>query len=171
MKKAIGTTLVMLILVIGGGLRAQSNQRYSTVVIEYLGENDRLIFPVTISDSKAEAEWYRQKLFSDPTSTLMRVSTFVHVYVVKGSTMKEIADIPLLRSSLPQPRSIQRPVTAPTLRLVLATGQSYREVRVDARQSIDILDRLKKITPENPELADDMGRIEVHMNEYLKRSH
>ena len=49
---------------------------YSTLVIQFVGEMDRPIFPMVISTSMNEGEWYRQNLIEDV------IRGFNNVYVV-----------------------------------------------------------------------------------------
>ena len=73
--RILATTLIAAICV---WAHSQSRSpEYSTIVVDYVGKTDRPIFPIIVSSSAEEAEWYRQKLFSDP------VTTFVNVYSVR----------------------------------------------------------------------------------------
>jgi hypothetical protein len=83
---AVAITFV-LAAVLNPSIHAKPDSGYTTVVIEYIGKTNRPIFPIIISSSAEEAQWYRQKLFSDP------ISTFASVYIVEETTWKDVVDI------------------------------------------------------------------------------
>src|SRR5260221_173684 len=83
MKTLIGMTAFILTCVLYATTHAQSAVYPATVVIEYVGKSDRPIFPIIISSSNNEAEWYRKKLFGDP------ISEFAHIDIVKKAIRKE----------------------------------------------------------------------------------
>jgi hypothetical protein len=144
---------------------AQPYSGCNTIAIEYVGRTDRPVFPIIISTSPEEAEWYKQRLFSDPAST------FADVYIVGKSTMKKIAEIRLPNGDMKRPSSGVGPRTSPALRLVLATGHDSKESTVEATESASLLREIKKRVSEYPPLAERLMEIEVRMNRYLRQSH
>lgn len=143
---------------------AQPHSRCSTIAIEYVGETDRPVFPIIISTSPEEDEWYKQRLFGDPSAT------FAHVYIVGKSTMKKIAEIRLPDGDMKRPSSSVGPRTSPALRLVLATGHDSKESTVEATESASLLREIKQRVSEYPPLVEQLTEIEVRMNRYLTRS-
>lgn len=178
MKQWICVAAMMLLFMSGAGLRAQTNPVYTTICIEYVGEMDRPILPVILSNSSGEAEQYKQKYIqrykqewrtdSDTFSFLIQL---IDIYIVPESTMKKISDMLLQKGDLKQPDISGRPITAPTLELILATGQDSRRATVKAEQSVIVLDELKKLVPEQQPLVNDLSYIERYMNRFLKRLH
>jgi len=162
-RRLVGMVAIMLSSVICAGTHAQSNSDYTTVAIEYVGKSDRPIFPIIISISSKEAEWYRHKLFRDS------VSIFTHIYIVQKATLKEISAIPLPKGDLNQPMSNNRPKTAPTIRLVMAIGHDSKEATIDAADSVVILGEIKKCVSKHPLLVGQLSEIEARMNRYLKK--
>ena len=156
--------MIMLASMIGVWTHAQSKPVYTTVVIDYVGKTDRPVFPIIISTAVDEAEWYKQKLFSDP------VSTFAHVYIVRESTLKRIADIPLLSGDAKGLNSGEGSRTAPMLRLVLATRHDFKEVTVEVGESVSLLSEIEKRVAEYPSLVEQLSDIGGRMNRYLKKS-
>ena len=55
--------------------------RYSTLVVEYVGEQDRSIDKVIISTSTEEGEWYKQNLYAESSPDL------VDVFLIPRSTL------------------------------------------------------------------------------------
>jgi hypothetical protein len=49
--------------------------KYSVLAINYIGESDKPIFPIIISDSDAGAEWYRTSVLKLDKSRLAYVHT------------------------------------------------------------------------------------------------
>jgi len=170
----MGMAAMMLISVIGAGLPAQSNPRYTTVLIEYVGKSDRYLSPIIISSSADEAEWYKQKLFSCRISALMGPCLgpgLTEVYIVPEATWAEIADKSLPKADLKRPVSNDGPRRWPGLRLILARGHDFQEVTIDAEESVLMLGEIKKQVSAHPLLVSELSEIEVPMNVYLKQQH
>jgi hypothetical protein len=68
--------------------------RYTTLIVEYVGETDRLAPPVSITTSEEEGKWYRQHLLPQSDHLL------VHVQVVPQSVLNEITGLPLVKRAL-----------------------------------------------------------------------
>lgn len=143
----------------------QPNSGCTTIEFEYIGKIDHPVFPFIISSSPEEADWYKQKLFSD-TDTI-----FGHVFIVRESTMKKIAEIPLPTSDMNLANSGDVPRTWPTLWLVLATGHDSKEVVVNAAGSVLLMREIKKWVSGYPPLVERLTDIQRRMNRYLKQSH
>jgi hypothetical protein len=156
---------IALIAALCASVHAQPNSRCTTIAIEYIGKTDRPVFPIIISASPEEAEWYKQKLYSDP------VSTFAHVYIVGESTLEEIVAIPLPNGDMKPENPGVGPRTSPALRLVLAKGHNSEEVDVEASESALLLGEIKKRVSKYPQLVERLADIEGRMNRYLQQSH
>src|SRR5439155_6808313 len=76
------------------GIAGQPKPRYTTLVVQYAGEQERYIFPVVISTLSEEGEWYRQQLWPKGGDAL------AFVQVVPQSVLDEITELPLLKSQL-----------------------------------------------------------------------
>jgi hypothetical protein len=155
--------VIMLISVIGAGLHAQSNPAYTTVVVEYLGKSDRPVFPIIISSSTEEAEWYKHKPSSDPLLSL------AEVYIVQESTMKKISEISLPNGDLNGSSSGEALRTAPFLRVVLATRHHSKELAVQVEMSVTLLSEIKKRVPQYPLLVERLSEIQGRMERYLEQ--
>jgi len=92
-----------------------------------------LLFPIIISTSSKEGEWYRHHLFSDP------IDIFAKVNIVEASTLKDITDSQLLKGSLDRRMSAEVSISRPTLRFVAGAGDDRTEVIVDAQTGLKIL--------------------------------
>jgi len=167
MKRVAAMTMIFMISVTCAGTHAQPNSGYTTVVVEYVGKQDRSIFPIIISTTREEAEWYSHKLYDHPFDTSM----FVDIYTVKQETLKEIADILLAKVDLNRPISTSGPVTGPTLILVMATGRNSKETEIGVGDSVVVLAEMKKCVSNYPSLVEHLTDIEVPMKAYLRNPH
>lgn len=165
MKKTARIAVIIFAVVVFASTHAQPKLECTTIVFEYIGKSDRPFFPIIISSSSEEAEWYKQKLFIEP------LSSFADVYIVGKSTMKEITDIPLPNENTKRSTAGFESRTSPALHLVLASGHDSREVTVEAAESVLLLREIKKRVSEYPPLVEQLARIEERMDQYLKHSH
>jgi hypothetical protein len=156
--------IIVLAAAVSPSMHAKPDSAYTTIVLEYVGRTDRPIFPIIISSSAEEAQWYGQKLFIDP------VSTFASVFIVKGKVWKEAMDISFLKADLKQPGAADAPITAPALRLLLATGHDFREATIGAEKSVLILDETKQRMSGYPLLVRQLSDLEGTMSYNLKQS-
>jgi hypothetical protein len=154
----------VLAAVVNPSIHSEPDSGYTTVVLEYIGKTNRPIFPIIISSSAEEAQWYRQELFSEPISTL------TSAYIVKETTWKEVVDIPFPKADLKQPSAGDGPISAPMLRLVLAKGHDFRETTIGAEESVLILDEIKQRVSEYRLLVRRLSEVEDPMSYYLKQS-
>ena len=145
--------------------QAQSNSAYTTVVIEYVGKSDHPSFPIIISTSSADAQWYRHRLFADMDSV------FARVYVVQKANLKNIAGIPLPEGDSNSSTLSDVPKTAPTMTLVTAIGHDFKEATIGAEESVRILAEIKKCVSKYPSLIGQLSEIEGRMNRYLQKQH
>jgi hypothetical protein len=165
MKTLIGITAFMLICVIYATTHAQPTSGYTTVVIEYVGKSNRPIFPIIISSSNNEAEWYTKKLFGDP------ISEFAHIDIVKKATLKEISGILSQKVDFTRPIASDRPSMAPTIKLVAAIEDDFKETIIGTEDSVVIVGEIKKHVPRYPLLVGQLSDLEGLLNQYLKKAH
>jgi hypothetical protein len=76
------------------GLAEPPRPNYTTLVVEFVGETDRPVFPVLVSTSWQEGEWYRQHVIPKFFRVLARVD------VVRAPVLNEITELPLLKRAL-----------------------------------------------------------------------
>lgn len=162
MKTLIGMTAFILTCVLYATTHAQSAVHPATVVIEYVGKSDRPIFPIIISSSNNEAEWYRKKLFGDP------ISEFAHIDIVKKATLKEISGILSEKADFSRPIASDRPRTAPTIKLVAAIEHDFKESSIGPEDSIVILGEIKNRVSKYPLLVRHLSEVEGPLNQHLK---
>ena len=136
---------------------SQSKPRISTIVITFEGKSDHPVFPVVVSSSSEEAEWYKNKLFNDP------VASFVHVYVVPKGVWTQITSVRMLREDVKQANPGDLQGATPVLKVVLASGHSSRTVAVEAQDAIAFLSDVRARLPEYPSLVEHLSEMQARM--------
>src|SRR5579859_29094 len=74
--------------------RAQARQTECTVVMQFVGENDRLVFPVIIGTSMEDAETLRRHAFEGS------YFEYAHVDIVSPLAMERICGLPQIRREI-----------------------------------------------------------------------
>jgi hypothetical protein len=123
------------------------------------------VFPLIISSSAEEAEWYKDKLFVDPVNVL------ANVHVLPRETIKEIANLPLPKGEVSRPPAPDALKTAPTVRIVMGVGREFTEATLGAEASVMLLGKIESLASGFPLLAGDLSRVQAHLNQYLKTHH
>ena len=137
------------------GFAGQPEPRYTTLVVKFVGEMDRPVFPVVISTSSEEAEWYKQRLFKGPIGVL------VNVDIVPASVLNELTELPSLRRALERAKPAEEgPKTTPTVRFLAGAGHDYVQIMLDARTSMKILLDIDKHVAKYPALESEIREIE-----------
>src|SRR5438874_759019 len=123
---AVFLTLASPYLALAESLRP----RYTTLIVEYVGETDRYAPPVVISTSQEEGKWYKQHLLPEPGDFL------VHVQVVSPSVLNEITELPLLKRAPVD----DEPKTPQNVRFTAGVGHRHAQIMMDAEMSTKILE-------------------------------
>jgi hypothetical protein len=136
---------------------------YSTLVIEYIGEMDRPVFPIILSSSAKEGEWCRQHLVRQSDRT------FTHVYVVPASNMKNVTAIRPLTNGLE--RSVPPPdqPKAPTVKFVAGAGHQYTGTTLDAQTAMTVLMAIDRHVAYDSALDNELSEIEGHLAAFVSR--
>lgn len=131
--------------------------RYSTLVVEFVGEVDRPVFTTVISTSREEGEWYKEALYKGTSRD------FVDVFVVPRSTLADITELPLLKRELRRATpNGELHIRSPRIRFVVGTGHDHKEIALDEPTSAAILRDIDKRVSKYPE-------IESHIRDALDR--
>jgi hypothetical protein len=133
------------------GIAGQSEPRYTTLVVEYAGEQDRYIFPVVISSSSDEGEWYRQQLWPKGGDALAFVG------VVPQSVLNEIAELPLLKCQLK--RGDNEDKTLMDVSFTAGVGHDHLQIIVDDQTSAKILKDIAGVVAKYSDLKSELQAI------------
>ena len=133
------------------GNAAQREPRYTTLVVEYAGEQDRYLFPVVISASSEEGEWYKQHLWPDG---------LVFVDVVPASVLNEITELPLLKRQLERAKPVEdEPKTLMDVKFIAGVGHEQVQVIVTDRTSAKILKDIAGVIAKYSRLKSELQEI------------
>ena len=146
------------------GFAERPRPNYTTLVVQFVGESDRPIFPIVISTSQEEGEWYRQHLFQKP------ILAFVNVDIVPVSTLHEITELPLLKRGLKGAKpAVEEPKTTPTVQFIAGAGHDYGQIMLDAQTSVKILEDIAKCVAKYPTLKSEIQEVENRINQNVKK--
>jgi hypothetical protein len=141
------------------GFAGQLEPRYTTLVVEYVGEQNRYVFPIVISASSEEGEWYKQHLWPEPDLHL------VHVQVVPASVLNEITELPLLKCQLERAEPVDdEPKTLMDVRFTACVGHDHVQVIVDDQTSAKILKNIAGVVANYSDLKSELQEIQYHVN-------
>lgn len=130
--------------------------RSTTLVVEFVGEMDRQVSPIVISTSSQEGERYKQQFAP--------VVFPVYVHVVPESVLREITELPLLKSALESAKPADdEPKTRNNVRFTSGVGHDHVQIMVDAQTSTKILKDIVRIVVKNPMLKSELQEIENHV--------
>jgi hypothetical protein len=139
-------------------LSERPRSSYTTLAVEFVGDMDRPVFPVVISTSLEEGEWYRQNLFQEV------IRPFDNVHVVPASVLSQITELPLLKRALESAKPADEgPKTAQNVRFSAGVGHDHVQIMVDAKTSTKILKDIARIVGKYPKLKSELQEIGDHV--------
>src|SRR2546423_14891082 len=123
MRAKLGIAALLWLVSFPLGIAGQPEPRYTTLVVEYVGEQIGYVSPVVISVSSEEGEWYNQHLWPEPWGGL------VPAYVVPVSVLSEITELPLLRRQLERAKPVDdEPKTLMDVRFTVGVGHDHVQI-------------------------------------------
>jgi len=151
--KEIGT-FVILLFAIATAQSPAPQEQYSAVAIQYIGIQDKPVFPIIISDSKAGAEWYR-------TAVLKRSDmNLTYVDVVDAPMMekliKEIESYSDIAGKHSKPTSRNSGLVSITL---LKAGKRDA-IRLNTQSATLLLENLQSVCGRYILLQSDLQRFQ-----------
>lgn len=136
------------------GIAGQPEPRYTTLVVEYAGEQIGYVVPVVISASSEEAEWYRQRLWTERYA-------LAWVQVVPQSVLNEITELPLLKCQLE--RGDDEPKTLMDVEFTAGVGHDHVQIIVDDQRSAKILKDIAAVIAKYSDLNSELQKIADHV--------
>jgi hypothetical protein len=141
------------------GIAEQPEPRYTTLVVEYVGEQNRYISPVVISASSEEGEWYKQHLWPEPWGGL------VLTYVVPVSVLNEITESPLLKHQLERAKPVDdEPKTLMNVSFTAGVGHDHVQIIVTDQTSAKILKDIAAVVAKYSDLKSELQEIADQVN-------
>lgn len=133
--------------------RSQKPIEYSLLAIEYVGESDKPVFPIVISDSQVGISWYRDAVLKGDESKL------IYVHVVNVSLMATlIADAEKHHGSAEQALANQSKPRA-TVSITLVTPQARNTFLLNKKSAVSLLEDLKKLSTADKSLQADISHF------------
>lgn len=140
------------------GIAGQPEPRYTTLAVEYVGEQDRSISPVVISTSSEEGEWYKQHLWPEPWGGLALT------YVVPASVLNEITESPLLKHQLTRAKQVDdEPKTLMNVRFTAGVRHDQVQIIVTDQTSAKILKDIAGLVAKYSGLTSELQQIADHV--------
>jgi hypothetical protein len=131
---------------------------FTTLIVEFVGEMDRPAFPIVISTSSEEGEWYRQHVIREFDRALTPVE------IVPASVLNQITELPLLRRALESAEAADDvPKTIQNVRFTAGVGHDHVQIMVDARTSTKIIKGIARLAAKYPTLNSELQEIEDHV--------
>lgn len=140
----------IFVMAIAHAPESQKHMKHSVLAIEHIGESDKPITPIVISDSGAGAEWYR-------SAVLKRGKLdFTYVHVVNVALLEKlIAEAELFeRNAHGQQEKI--PKCAKTVSVTIITPQGKKTFLYDTESAISQLDSLRMHCKGDESLRSDL---------------
>lgn len=165
MRTRLGVTVWLTLSL--AGLAQKAPRRYTTLVIEYTGvESIRAVFPVIITTSQEEGEWYGQHLH--PNDKWGFYDAGPYIQVVPQSVLDEITGLPLLKPALKRARMIEehlpgKPEMDQNATFSAGVGHDYASITLDKQLSMKILKGVERIAAKYPSLKAELRQLEYHL--------
>jgi hypothetical protein len=129
-------------------MAGQRKPRYTTLAVEYAGVQNRYVFPVVLSVSSEEGEWYKQHLWPDG---------LVFVEVVPASVLNEITELPLLMRQLERAKPVEdEPKTLMDVKFIAGVGHDHVQIVVTDQTSAKILKDIAGVVAKYSELKSEL---------------
>jgi hypothetical protein len=157
------TIIFILLLGLGAARAAQSQEpmKHSVVAIEYVGESDKPVTPIIISDSKARAEWYRDSVLK------RRKSELTETHVISASLLQRlIADIDAFKGTV-QAEGETNAARSKAVSMAVITATRNNAYSHDTGKAILLLESLQK-SCKNGSLRASLAHFEDRVRALLK---
>ena len=133
--------------------KSEEHMKYSVLAIEYVGESDKPITPIVISDSKEGAEWCR-------TAVLKRNELeLTSVHVVTVSLMGKLIEDAELYLGIAEQELGKHPKSA-TVSVTLITPQRRRTFLLNTKLAVSLLDSFRKRCNDDKPLCSDLSHFQ-----------
>ena len=133
--------------------KSQKHEKYFVLAIEYIGQSDKPITPIVISDSEAGTTWYRSAVLKRDASDL----TGTHV-VSRSLLGKLISDVDALKGTLQQ-KGERNLALSKTVAVAIVTPERENTFLYEADSAISLLESLQKSCDKQESLASDIAHF------------
>jgi hypothetical protein len=158
MKTKLAGAALLLLVLPSLNSAEQPAAKYTTLIVEFVGEMDKPVPTIVISATLEEGEWYKQHLV--PKFSRF----FTHVEVVPVSVVDEITELPLLKRALESAKlSDEEPKTSNNVRFTAGVGHHHAQIMVDDQTSTKILKDVATVVAKYPTLTNELQEVEGHV--------
>ena len=155
MRTVLAITALLALASPDLGFAESPRPHYTTLVVEFVGEQVGSVFPVVISTSQEEGDWYKQHLFPG------LVHDFIDVNVLPPSVLNQITELPLLKRALENSRPADDATkTAAVVEFTAGTGHKYVQIFEEVQASRKTLKGIDGIVVKYPTLKSGLHEIE-----------
>ena len=153
MTKRMIISICMLGITMVSAAKSQKHEKYFVLAIEYIGQSDKPITPIVISDSEAGTTWYRSAALKRDASDL----TGTHV-VSRSLLGKLISDVDALKGTLQQ-KGERNLALSKTVAVAIVTPERENTFLYEADSAISLLESLQKSCDKQESLASDIAHF------------
>ena len=170
MRTRLGITVFVWLTLSLTGFAQKASPKYTTLVIEYTGDEITASLPVIITTSQEEGAWYRQHFEYGQHFGPDVAFELPYIQVVPQSVLNEITGLPLLKPALKRARMIEEhlpgnnePKPAQNATFSAGVGHDYASIIVDKQPSMQILKGIERIAAKYPLLRAGLHQLEYHL--------
>jgi hypothetical protein len=154
MTRRVIISISLLAIAMVSTAKPQKHVKYSVLVIEYIGESDKPITPIVISDSKAGAEWYRNAARKEGKSE------FIYEHVVNISLLEKlIADADSHKGTVQQEQE-KNLKHSETVSVTIVTPLRRNTLLYDTESAVSLLDALQMDCKDDESLRSDLSHFQ-----------
>ena len=151
-RKGLFSLISLLAITMADSAGSQNRLKYSVLAIEYVGESDKPITPIVISDSKMGAEWYRDSVLKRSESEL----TYIHVVPV-SLLERLISETESHKGILQSERTKSH---NSSVSVTIVTIQRKNTFLYDRESAVLLLDNLRKRCKDYDSLRSDLAHFQ-----------
>jgi hypothetical protein len=152
LKIAVVLVLAFATVIACAARLAEEHMNFSVIGVEYVGESDKPVTPIVISESKAGAAWFR-------TAVLKRNELeFTATHVVSVSLMAQLTDRAESYSSFAEKG--KNPKSRGTVSVTVITPQKRNTFLLSTEKAVSLLGTFKELCKNDEPLYSDLTHFQ-----------
>jgi hypothetical protein len=136
----IGTSLILLLAIVPAQSPQLQQPQYSVLAIQYVGIQDKPVFPIVISDSKDGAEWYQTAVLKQKTDM-----SLTRLHVVDAPLMAKLIKETASYSGIARKGAGPRSRSSELVVITVVKAGKRSTVRLSIQSGILLLENLKNV--------------------------
>jgi hypothetical protein len=134
--------------------RPREEVKYSVLAVVYIGESDKPVTPIVISNSKAGAAWFRNAVLKRDESDL----TYIHI--VNSLLLEKLITNVEAHKGTVQQNGEKNQTPSKTVSVTAITPESESTFLYDTREATSLLEGLQKSCDRNDALRTDLAHFQ-----------